>query len=1196
MNALIAAVWLILSLEMPFSASVPPRNDIEPEIETSANAAAETAIPAQAARRPMDAVLEVFEFTENLDLGGRAQIVRVNESALRDASLRDARVVMGRLPLGGGRSITLEVKPSRVVGSKTKFVVGQPDGPDVPFAYDYSQIQLFHGNVQGHPNSSVFLFFSPRGIKGHIDLGTHDQKYTLGTTDSTGRRLDPGWALVLPTVPRADPLPDVPLCGRDAASTLGCCPEPPPGVFLTRRLRTVEIAVETDYDLYENFNDLTVAADYIVEVFARVNAIFLRDLDVRFEVVFVRFFQSAFAEPSFMNNSDPFNGYVNFWNANMGAVARDTGIFASGRRNLPYGGVAMLGGVCTTSGYCVAGYLRGLPDPAEPFRGDYDVEVVAHELGHNFAACHTPDYCPFIDLCYPPPVFPQRGTLMSYCSQTVSGGQLINDLWYHTRLRRVMRDFIENGAACVSYDCNQNGQDDTSDISGGASLDANGNGVPDECEDCNANGVLDPADIVAGTSPDLNADSIPDDCQPDCNGNASPDDRDIALGTSPDLWGNGIPDECDPDCDGDGTPDYDEIQADLTLDIDRNAVLDSCQDCDGDGISDLAELAGARNAWVASDVLSHVGEFHAISGVRIKTSAAGHVNAAQDLIVASASRVLVSSAGTNKIVAFDAATGAFLGDLVASGAGGLNYPTGLVIGPNGDLLVSSRNTHRVLQYDGVSGTFIRAFVAAGSGGLSNPFGLSFGPNGNLFVTSGGNQILEFDGADGNFVRVFVSVGGNGGLSGARGILFKPDGNLLVASYNTDALLLFHGTTGAFLGKWNSGGTSSALYLDGPWGLRLGPNGNVFATRDLPAFGEDEFFELHHDDDHGGDIVDGTGEPLHVTSARIMEFDVQDGKYLRSFVVGDDTGLTSTTGFDFMPGAMDCNFNMLPDSCDIVAGLLPDADSDLLPDGCDNCPLAANPTQADCDRDGQGDACDPETGEQDGDGVCDVADNCPAVFNPGQADADGDSVGDACDNCPGVVNFSQLDGDADTLGDSCDNCPAVANVLQEDGDGDSVGDACDNCVSTPNGNQLDADGDGVGDGCDNCALPNANQVDCQLNGIGDACDIANETSRDCNGNGVPRECECAGRDACKHADDSVPGCTLSAVGFGDVTPTGGDGIAELSDVLCLLDGYADFCLCPNGDIAPCATDGMIELGDVLVMLDAYNGIDPCGCVP
>jgi len=77
---------------------------------------------------------------------------------------------------------------------------------------------------------------------------------------------------------------------------------------------------------------------------------------------------------------------------------------------------------------------------------------------------------------------------------------------------------------------------------------------------------------------------------------------------------------------------------------------------------------------------------------------------------------------------------------------------------------------------------------------------------------------------------------------------------------------------------------------------------------------------------------------------------------------------------------------------------------------------------------------------------------------------------------------------------------------------------------------------------------------------------------------------------------VPGCTLSAVGFGDVTPTGGDGIAELSDVLCLLDGYADFCLCPNGDIAPCATDGMIELGDVLVMLDAYNGIDPCGCVP
>jgi hypothetical protein len=41
-------------------------------------------------------------------------------------------------------------------------------------------------------------------------------------------------------------------------------------------------------------------------------------------------------------------------------------------------------------------------------------------------------------------------------------------------------------------------------------------------------------------------------------------------------------------------------------------------------------------------------------------------------------------------------------------------------------------------------------------------------------------------------------------------------------------------------------------------------------------------------------------------------------------------------------------------------------------------------------------------DQDGDGVCDADDNCPLVANPGQADTDGDGVGDACDPCTGAA--------------------------------------------------------------------------------------------------------------------------------------------------------------------------------------------------
>ena len=574
---------------------------------------------------------------------------QVDRRGLRRAASRDRPFRVERFALEPTREVDLVLERFEVANVDTVFVLGRRDGPDVPLDFDPTEVTLLRGSVDGVPGSRVVLALREGMDTGRIDLGPGRGTYRVSSRGPRGRPLSEDRISVFPARERAELPPDVPFCGvDDHAPELDLGGETPVAIAGALSppavgLQHMELAVETDYEYFQLFGDAADAAAYVVSLYGQVSDIYLRDQDTWVELTFVRIWETP---DDLFNDVDPspLGDFRSYWNANMGAVQRDVAQLLSGRRDYPFGGQAYLSSMCGGSGYGVVGYAQGaFPDPTKPSPLHYDISVTAHELGHNAGTGHSHDAPNFVDTCDDPLTTPQRGTIMSYCGQTWSGGNANRDLYFHSVIQSNI-DAHLGASACIVDDCNTNGVADATDIATATSADANGNGVPDECEDCDGNGTLDPMDIAMGAA-DVDGDGIPDVCEPDCNGNSIPDDHDIALGTSTDAYGNDIPDECEVDCDGDLVSDYTEIQLDMTLDLDRSATLDACQDCDGDLTPDLVELAGAHGMWLASGLTSApLRAFHASSGVRTAISGGAGASLpqeAQDLVITPTGRVLV---------------------------------------------------------------------------------------------------------------------------------------------------------------------------------------------------------------------------------------------------------------------------------------------------------------------------------------------------------------------------------------------------------------------------------------------------------------------------------------------------------------------------------------------------------------------------
>ncbi|MEM7390762.1 MAG: reprolysin-like metallopeptidase, partial [Verrucomicrobiota bacterium] len=260
-------------------------------------------------------------------------------------------------------------------GRMQRFRIRETEVMHPDLARRFPTIRTFSGAGSDHPRTTLRMDITPQGFHAQV------------LTPQGSWYIDPWWK-------ENDAVYSSYWADELGAKDFACGFKPPKQIPLRRDgaaqlttgsdVKTYRLAVAAQGE-YTQFHGGTVtgALAAIVTTINRVNAIFERECAIRLQLVpnnDLIIYTNPGTDPYSLNDASitTLNQNQTHLDSVIGSANYDVGhVFNTG------------GGGLAGAGICSAGKARGVTGSSTPFGDAFDVDLVTHELGHQFGANHT---------------------------------------------------------------------------------------------------------------------------------------------------------------------------------------------------------------------------------------------------------------------------------------------------------------------------------------------------------------------------------------------------------------------------------------------------------------------------------------------------------------------------------------------------------------------------------------------------------------------------------------------------------------------------------------------------------------------------------------------------------------------------------------------------------------------------------------